>query len=106
VTNILLLMCATTVPTFFVFVYGSTVLSVNDAYEFPTFSERLVLGSRYCEGGYHWLCISLCWGGKGYTMAGLVDGVVDFALHCMAGMDGIPGFSFERMVWRCLELCC
>jgi hypothetical protein len=30
-------------------------------------------------------------------MAGLVDGVVDFALHCMAGMDGIPGFSFERV---------
>jgi hypothetical protein len=96
----LLLMCATAVPTFFVFVYGSTVLSVDDAYEFPTFSERLVLGIE------KWLCISLCWGGKGYTMAGLVDGVVDFALHCMAGMDGIPGFSFERMVRRCLELCC
>jgi hypothetical protein len=37
-------------------------------------------------------------GVKGYIIAGLVEGVVDFALHCMAGMDGIPGFSYERVV--------
>jgi hypothetical protein len=34
-------------------------------------------------------------GVKGYIIAGLVEGVVDFALHCM---DGIPGFSYERVV--------
>jgi hypothetical protein len=31
-------------------------------------------------------------------------GVVDFALHCMVGMDGIPGISFERVMELCLEL--
>ena len=39
-----------------------------------------------------------------YIIARLVEGVVDFALHCMDGMDGIPGFSFERVEWWCLEL--
>ncbi len=48
-------------------------------------------------------------------MAGLAEGVVDFALHCIAlhgmtwhGMDGIPGFGFqcgviERGLERFLE---
>ncbi len=46
-------------------------------------------------------------GDKGYIIAGLLDwveGVVDFALHCMAGMDGIPGISFERVMELCSEL--
>lgn len=38
-------------------------------------------------------------------MAGLAEGVVDFALHCMAWQDGIPGFGFEcGVIERGLEL--
>jgi hypothetical protein len=66
---------------------------VREARTACSFSKR----SRYCESGYHWLCLVVL-GVKGYIIAGLVEGVVDFALHCMAGMDGIPGFSYERVV--------
>jgi hypothetical protein len=106
VTNILLLMCATTVPTFFVFVYGSTVLSVNDAYEFPTFSERLVLGDReaYSHGGVDIVrvaitgCVSRCAGVVRDTqwLGWLMELLI---LHCIAWLAWMVYPDLALSVW-------